>query len=587
MNPPKRNRRKVGARKLEPIDWHEFANDAVLNGNMSTLYHRPPTEDPRSYASAEALLEIEKRVPRPVQSGIVIDVEPGSTGTLSIPTVGTEPTVGANNRGLEVPGDVNAIDVAVGIRPTVGTEPRASSALEDVGVAPTVGSRPTVGFEQSERVADLVGPVSTVGPRPAVGSVPTVGPASRVGVDVSDASALFIPTVGRRPTVVSRETESGPPTVGSGPTVGTRGTIHNSADHLGPEGSFQSSTGGVAAKKPTVGVASVKRVKPIRDVQDSLTLAGQVLYKAMYGVPDGARSKSCTKGYRQLAAETHLDKDTVRDLISEFKDKGIVRETGTYDPDTRSSKTYEILSYKAILQIWRDANLLFVTTGRQRPMFCTAQGDLLTLRPTVGLEPRASRRTDGKLDRPTVGRPTTAPTARSEVAPGARQQVTEVIQALQQITGTPVDQEAADRLILNCRTAAPDCTIEEIIEFAWSKAFLCRSRKIENPIGFLITQVPKHFQGEALQAYRDNRRKELEAAAALATREEQRRQEAEREIAEVEERQRLRRQIAERHRLEQGIDLKGLVQDSEADDVLKQWAKRMLKLGHRYHPRYD
>jgi hypothetical protein len=170
---------------------------------------------------------------------------------------------------------------------------------------------------------------------------------------------------------------------------------------------------------------------------------------------------------------------------------------------------------------------------------------------------------------------------------GERQLATEVIQALQQITGNPVDQEAADRLIGNCRTEAADCTVEEIMEVAWSKAFLCRSGKIENPIGFLITQVPKHFQREALQAYRENRRKELEAAAALATREEQRREEAEREIAEMEERQRVRSQIAERHRVEQGIDLKGLLQDSAADDVLQQWAKRMLKLGHRYHPHYD
>ena len=52
--PTKPNRRKPGANKLEPIDWHEYANDAVLNGNMSTLFHRPPTEDPSSYASRVA-----------------------------------------------------------------------------------------------------------------------------------------------------------------------------------------------------------------------------------------------------------------------------------------------------------------------------------------------------------------------------------------------------------------------------------------------------------------------------------------------------------------------------------------------------
>ncbi|MEO8371980.1 MAG: hypothetical protein ABI806_22545, partial [Candidatus Solibacter sp.] len=79
MNPKKQSRRKNTANKLEPIDWREFANDAVLNGNMSTLYRRPPSEDPSAYASPEAMIEIEKRVAQSAHD--------------SIPTVGTEPTV--------------------------------------------------------------------------------------------------------------------------------------------------------------------------------------------------------------------------------------------------------------------------------------------------------------------------------------------------------------------------------------------------------------------------------------------------------------------------------------------------------------
>jgi hypothetical protein len=59
-----------------------------------------------------------------------------------------------------------------------------------------------------------------------------------------------------------------------------------------------------------------------------------------------------------------------------------------------------------------------------------------------------------------------------------------------------------------------------------------------------------------LRAYRESKRKDLEAAAESAAREEQRYQEAVREAAALEERQRVRTQIAERHRIEQGIDLK-------------------------------
>lgn len=245
MSTPKPNRRKAGSKKLEPIDWHEYANDAVLHGNMSTLYHRPATEDPSAYASAEALLEIEKRV-APRQK-----VEPDAV----------EPTVSS--------------------APTVGTEPPVHGAAPD-SAAPTVGIEPTGSL------------------------VPTVGPSVK------------------------------------------------------------------------------KKIKPIRDLQDALTLAGQVLFKTMYGSPDGSTTKSCTKGYRQLAAESHLDKDTVRDLISEFKEKGIVRETGTYDPDTRSAKTYEISAPSAVLRMWRNAGICYVTVGRQRPVFCTAEGIPVGFRPTVG-----------------------------------------------------------------------------------------------------------------------------------------------------------------------------------------------------------
>lgn len=219
MNPPKPNRRS--ANKLEPIDWHEYANDAVLNGNMSTLFQRPATEDPSAYASPEALVEIEKRATR-------------------------------------------------------------------VGYALACPPTPTAGVE------------------PAEGTSPTVG---------AEPAAIRVP----------------------------------------------------AAEKS-------KKVKPIRDVHDALTLAGRILYKAMYGPPEGTEARHCAKGYRQLAAETHLDKDTVRDLIAEFKDKGIVREIASYDPDTRSSKTYEVQSNQAILDRWREAGLFFVTSGRQRPEFCTAQG---------------------------------------------------------------------------------------------------------------------------------------------------------------------------------------------------------------------
>src|SRR5664279_780926 len=107
MSTLKQSRRKSGPEKLEPIDWHEYANDAVLNGNMSTLYHRPPSEDPTAYASPEALLEIEKRASRPEarptvgsgNAGGITDArdDGGVSSDLDFrgPAVGSVPAMGA------------------------------------------------------------------------------------------------------------------------------------------------------------------------------------------------------------------------------------------------------------------------------------------------------------------------------------------------------------------------------------------------------------------------------------------------------------------------------------------------------------
>src|SRR5690349_8026524 len=94
MSTPKQSRRKTGTAKLEPIDWHEFANDAVLNGNMSTLYQRPLSEDPTTYASPEALLEIEKRAVRPLPKSSLREIHAPRSVEAVTPTVGTGLTVG-------------------------------------------------------------------------------------------------------------------------------------------------------------------------------------------------------------------------------------------------------------------------------------------------------------------------------------------------------------------------------------------------------------------------------------------------------------------------------------------------------------
>lgn len=484
MSTPKQSRRRPGKFTLDPIDWRELAGDAVLNGNMSTLYRRPASEDASAYASEEALQEIRRR-------------SPASQGEVS-----------NNDDGVEI-------------------------KIKTPG--------PTVDLEDSYPLNRSPNPARLLDSQPTVGQT-TARLLEVHGIDSANIDTRSAPIISPTPTV--------------GPVPTDR----------------------------------KKKVKPIHDVQDALTLAGQVLYKAMYGAPDGAKLKICTKGYRQLAAESHLDKDTVRDLIVDFKEKRMVKEIGTYDPDTRSSKTYEVLSFKAILQTWREAGIRFVTSGR-KPQFCDALGIPLLSAPTVGLKP-------------TVGFTTTAAAivsadddlavaAKSFTRLGLDSHVAEshtlgpLIEALNQITTFPVDMEAAQRLYRECIAEASDCTISEVVDIAWSKAALCRSGKIENPIGFLISQVPKHFQGDALVKYREAKAKDEEAVANLERQQEVEQKRLERELTEMDDLYRQRVTYAERFRNENGIDLKSLRGAQDVPGPLREWAERMMKNGFRYARKYS
>src|SRR5690606_32306194 len=60
------------------------------------------------------------------------------------------------------------------------------------------------------------------------------------------------------------------------------------------------------------------------------------------------------------------------------------------------------------------------------------------------------------------------------------------------------DQQAAQDLVEACRQQAPDCTPAEIAFAIRQKAPLARS----NPIGFLLTAVPKCFAGAGLEQLR-------------------------------------------------------------------------------------
>jgi hypothetical protein len=63
-----------------------------------------------------------------------------------------------------------------------------------------------------------------------------------------------------------------------------------------------------------------------------------------------------------------------------------------------------------------------------------------------------------------------------------------------------IDDDATRQLLRQCRLRAPDCTIEEIAYFVSHK--MRSVNGIHNPVGFILTAVPKHFENNGHNSVR-------------------------------------------------------------------------------------
>ena len=96
---------------------------------------------------------------------------------------------------------------------------------------------------------------------------------------------------------------------------------------------------------------------------------------------------------------------------------------------------------------------------------------------------------------------------------GIKKTTSFLLEELRQILGFAVDEDAIQMLWNRCRNQVTDCTAEEIVHFANTKAALFQNRKIHNPVGFLLAILPKCFAGPLITEYRAEkaRRQEQEA----------------------------------------------------------------------------
>jgi hypothetical protein len=77
------------------------------------------------------------------------------------------------------------------------------------------------------------------------------------------------------------------------------------------------------------------------------------------------------------------------------------------------------------------------------------------------------------------------------------------------------DDDAVRRMAEAAIEHAPDATDEEIAYFIQEEApRVIRNKKLDNPLGMLIRQVPRRFLGEGFRLYRESVRQKEQAAEA-------------------------------------------------------------------------
>lgn len=271
-----------------------------------------------------------------------------------------------------------------------------------------------------------------------------------------------------------------------------------------------------------------KKVRRVRYAQDALSAAEESVYDLLWSQKGANRdepSRIVQAGYDFIMKRTRLSKKTVQRIIDKLTDKDFIAIEVPADIYRRLPTTYRVFGYRAVLDRMAAKNRLHVAKIGPGIVYVLQLGGLGDLT-TVATSPQStvadSSRMAGAKTRPTTvvpGNPTTvAPetTLQKEQQTQSHTTASSSSVALQRLMHYgPADDDAAAYLVRQCQRFAEDATSEEIGDFIDLKGALTLQpgNRIQNPIGFLLTAVPKCFQGQTLQLHRAeaNRKREDEA----------------------------------------------------------------------------
>lgn len=279
------------------------------------------------------------------------------------------------------------------------------------------------------------------------------------------------------------------------------------------------------------------RLRRATRVQDGHSLGEQALYDALWQAaqPYSADARIIMVGYRRMSELARLTVNNCKANIKALIQKLAVDEAAPFSHS--QGTTYVVYNFSAILQRRKAAGLTFYIRSR----------GVVFVDPETGLPLTTS--THSKSGTPEKGwsHPISIPESDNKGIPIAdRSGVPEAVAhkerntTSQQVLGTSstlpipedliqtfhqilpaIDNDAITTIWNECRARVQDCTVKEIAYFARSKAVALNNGKIQNPVGFLLAAVPKCFEGQTFQVFRQEE--------ARRRQEQQRREEEERE----------------------------------------------------------
>ena len=354
------------------------------------------------------------------------------------------------------------------------------------------------------------------------------------------------------------------------------------------------------------------RVRRIQRAQDALSLVEEKVYDLLWGTKNQRRDEFRLVHFslQRISTEARINIKTVRQLIPRLIEKGFLAIEHEADVRRNIPTLYRVPSYALILMDQKRRNRFAVAKTGKGVFYVhpyAPQSDQIP----VGVEPAPGGVTPMGVELNPMGFDPT-PGGLKPIGPmGAsgskpmgssgplsidiysdnknRQTTTSqtllpaLADAVRAILGREPDSGLLIGMVDACHqhaieTTGEPATDDEVIYFTGAKArIIAQSTNIRNHLAVLRKAVPECFVGEAFQAFRVANRARKEQAEGELERLERELAERDPEMGQKEARFALWDRISERHKGEQGYDMRAIANDPELDEAGKRQADGMLE----------